>query len=333
MSRSEFSEEDVRIRPVRANPRPRSKERPKHRDAEAGFVTAVDRGRLTVVVGERIVTAVRAREMGRRTVVVGDRVAVVGDTSGSSGTLARIVRVEPRETALLRTADDVDPVERVVVANAQTLGIVASVTDPEPRGGFIDRCLVAAYDAGIEPLLIVTKTDLSEAKGLRDGYRALGVPLVEVARGRSLIDLQRQLHDRISVLIGQSGVGKSTLVNQLAPGADRMTGSVNEVTGRGRHTSTSVVALPLPDGGWVIDTPGLRSFGLGHVDPSRVIAAFGDLSLGVRDCPRGCDHLPPHCALDEWVDGGRAGPDGRARLESIRRVLASRASSTGSEGR
>ncbi|RBL85522.1 ribosome small subunit-dependent GTPase A, partial [Streptomyces cavourensis] len=104
----------------------------------------------------------------------------------------------------------------------------------------------------------------------------------------------------------------------------RTTGIVNAVTGRGRHTTTSALALPLPDGrGWVVDTPGVRSFGLHHVDPSRVIHAFPDLEPGTEECPRGCTHdeNQPECALDAWVAEGHADP---ARLDSLRRLLATR---------
>ena len=325
----EYTEDDVKIRPSSRKSRPRSKDRPAHHDARPGFVVAVDRGRYGVVLsddGSRV-AAVRARELGRRGIVVGDRVGVTGDTSGTTGTLARIVRLEPRSTALRRTPDDSDPTERVFVANAEILGIVTAAADPAPREGFIDRCLVAALDADLVPLLIVTKTDLATGEELATGYRALGVELIRVRQDGPVTDLVQRLAGRISVLIGQSGVGKSTLVNRLVPGAERDIGQVNAVTGRGRHTSTSAVGLPLPGGGWIIDTPGLRTFGLGHIDPARILAAFGELADGAAQCPRGCDHLPPHCALDDWVAAGGAGPAGAERLASFRRLL----SSVGSE--
>ena len=178
--------------------------------------------------------------------VVGDRVALAGDTSGAPGTLARVVRVSPRTTALRRSADDTDPVERVIVANADQMGIVCALADPPPRPRFIDRCLVAAYDAGLRPLLCLTKADLASADELLHAYAPLGIGHVVLGRpldAARLAPLRQYLDGRISVLIGQSGVGKSTLVNALIPDADRAVGTVNTVTGRGRHTSSSAVAL------------------------------------------------------------------------------------------
>jgi len=324
--RRELDEDDVRVRPGRGKSRPRTKDRPAYADSVPGWVVTVDRGRFGCLVdgdGARAeVTAVKARELGRKGVVVGDRVALVGALDGGDDALARIVRVEPRTSVLRRTADDSDPVERVIVANADQLAVVAAVADPVPRTGLVDRCLVAAYDAGLDPLLVVTKTDLASPDELLATYAALDVPHVAVRRGGDLTELVTRLHDRVTVLVGHSGVGKSTLVNALVPGASRATAEVNEVTGRGRHTSTSAVVLGLAAGGWVIDTPGIRSFGLAHVDPARVVHAFPDLAAGTVDCPRSCSHDEPDCALDDWVAGGHADP---VRLASLRRLLRSRA--------
>src|SRR5450432_1191379 len=328
----DLDEDDVRVRPGRGT-RPRSQLRPAHDEATPAFVLAVDRGRFTCEVGDREVTAVRARELGRKSVVVGDRVGLVGDVSGATDTLARLVRIEPRASVLRRSADDGDPIERIIVANAEQLAIVCAVADPEPQPRLIDRYLVAAFNGGLQPLLVLTKADLADPAPLIEAYALLDLRVVVTHDGRPSDELRAVLRDRLTVLAGSSGVGKSTLINALVPGADRATGDVNAVTGRGRHVSTSAVVLDLPDGGRVIDTPGIRSFGLAHVDVDRVVAAFPDLAPGTAQCPRGCQHAAPDenapavddniaaCALDDWVRAGHAEP---ARLDSLRRLLAVR---------
>jgi len=236
------------------------------------------------------------------------------------------VRITPRRSVLRRSADDSDPIERVLVANAEQLVVVAAAADPEPQPRLIDRCLVAAYDAGLDPLLVLTKSDLAPPRKVRAFYRPLAIPMLTTRQplpAQTLARLRKALDGRISVLIGQSGVGKSSLVNELVPDAGRAVGRVNAVTGKGRHTSSSAIALRLPDdSGWLIDTPGVRGFGLGHVTADRVVEAFGDLAEGTAACPPGCDHLSPGCALDEWA----AVHDATARLESLRRLLRSRES-------
>ncbi|GAB3188307.1 ribosome small subunit-dependent GTPase A [Nesterenkonia suensis] len=406
-SRRDWDESDVRVRPNKRGSRPRTKETPDYPDAELGRVVTVDRGRYTVrmhrleeadsaggpAARERVVVAVRAKALRRTPVVPGDVVALVGDTSGEDGALARLVRVEERSTLLRRSADDTDDAERVVVANADQLLIVVAAADPAPRTGFIDRALVAAYDAGIEPILLITKADLAQdpedPAGLVSHYAELSLTMVisghatptseesatpetpetletpeapetserprttEAAAGpgacspptlepSAVTRLRGLLRRHVTAMIGHSGVGKSTMVNALT-GADRATGGVNAVTGRGRHTSSSAVALNLapsddPEApvdedaareSWIIDTPGVRSFGLAHVDPDDVLAAFEDLVEGSVDCEPGCAHAAPEggCALDAWVQAGHGGEHGEARLASLRGLLSSLAGS------
>ncbi len=317
---SSYDESDVKVRPGKGS-RPRSKDRPKHKDAVVGLVITKDRGRWGVVLEDGThVVCMRARELGRTSIEVGDRVGVVGDTSGRKDTLARIVKREERSSELRRTADDTDPYERIVVANAQTLLIVCAVADPPPRTGFVERALVAAFVGGVTPVVCLTKSDLADPSEFEAELADLNVAVLRTGISDDLTEFEELISGHLSALIGHSGVGKSTLVNRIVPDANRETGEVSGV-GKGRHTSTQSVALELPGGGWIIDTPGIRSFGLAHVSPDEVIAPFPDLAEATDRCPRGCTHAgppaDPECAWDEFDPDSVIG----RRVQAVRRLL------------
>jgi ribosome biogenesis GTPase len=222
------------------------------------------------------------------------------------------------------------------VANVDQIAIVISTTNPEPREGFVDRALVVAFDQGIAPIIIMTKQDLASGDEFLKTYLDLDIIIHKIDRKSDLKTLKKVLSNKITVLLGHSGVGKSTLVNNLLGSTEnpestsdirnayRATGDVNEVTGRGRHTSSSAIALPLSPSfsgeefGWIIDTPGVRSFGIAHVQPSRVISAFAEFSEAIAHCPKNCSHNETECALNNWPGFTN---QNLARLASLRRVL------------
>ena len=335
MSKRYRDEDDVRVNNSRQfgasnKARPRTKDRPDYSDAQTAKIIEVDRGRVKALIESNLdsnikteVTAMKARELGKKSVVVGDLVSVVGDLSGTEGSLARVVTVLPRKNSLTRTIDDHVNDERVIVANVDQMGIVVAAANPEPREGFIDRALVVAFDQGIKPIIIMTKQDLADGTDFLNPYKELDITIFKIDKSSDLTSLINQLQEQVTVLLGHSGVGKSTLVNKLLGDERRATGDVNDVTGRGRHTSSSAIALQLPSKGkklssWIIDTPGVRSFGIAHVEPTRVISAYPEFTEAIKHCPKNCTHNEESCALNNWPN---LTPQNLARLASLRRVL------------
>lgn len=316
----EYDEDDIRTRPGRST-KPRSKDRPQFRDATPARVITIDRGRVTCATesGEQFF-AITARELGRRSVVVGDLVAVVGIPAANQARedFARIVRIEERRNVLRRSAED--GTERVLVSNVDYLAIVSATENPEPRHGFVNRALVAAFAEGITPILVMTKSDLASGNSFLASYEGLALPSFQLRKDIHPQEFINFIKGKVTVLIGHSGVGKSTLINRIVKEAARETGEVNEATGKGRHTSSSAIALELDGGGWIIDTPGVRSFGLSHIEREDVVAAFPDCAEVAKNCRKNCSHDEAECALNSWIadDLQRQG-----RVGALRQILSS----------
>jgi len=316
-----LDEDDVRIRPNPRGSKPRTKRRPNFDEAPLGMVLEVHLARYRVLLEDGTeVIATLAKELRKEGAVTCDRVRLAGEISGEKGALARIVKIEPRTTALSRSNEESEAGEQTIVANADQLMIVMAATNPEPRSGLVDRYLVAAYHAGIAPILVMTKCDLTDPQEFIAGFEGFDLRIVKTRSDKpNLEEIRQLLPGHTTVLVGHSGVGKTTLINAIAPNFRRATGEVNALTGKGKHTSSSAKAIPIVDG-WIVDTPGIRTFGLSGIDAAGLLKGFADLDEAAKLCPRDCSHLAsaPDCALDEQVAELKLTPK---RLESFRRLV------------
>ena len=293
-----------------AGPRDRRDQRQRNRTDETAPIVAAE-------------DASAAAEAVRPTrVAPGDRVLVTLLGPGE-GVIEDIL---PRSTTLARMRSEVGS-EQIMMANVTLAALVFAVSEPPPNIGLLDRYLALCEHAGVRALICLNKLDLGlsdEAREVIALYEGLGYSVLRVsaATGEGVEDLRERLLGQIALLTGPSGVGKSSLMNRLIPGAGQRTATISEATGKGRHTTTGARLLPLPGGGWLADTAGIRELALWATPADELARSFVELRPIADDCEyEDCAHGPNEegCAIQAALAEGRIAP---SRYASFTRLLA-----------
>ena len=241
---------------------------------------------------------------------VGDRVTLSGD--GSSGEALTITGILPRTSQLSRRNPSGARGERIVASNLDQVVVVFAMARPEPNEAMLDRFLVIAEANDLAARIVINKIDLADeatARARFGGYAAIGYPVHYTSKvtGAGLAGLHEVLQGRTSALSGPSGVGKSSLMNAMYPGLDLRVGAISESVNKGRHTTVGALMHPLPDEGYVVDTPGLREIGLWGLAAASLDQCFPEFRPALGSCRfADCNHVSePGCAVRDAVAAGR----------------------------
>ena len=283
-----------------------------------GLVIEVSKGLCRVDMGDRVVLCglrgnLTAEETGyMNAVAVGDQVSITEDGTGGG----IVESVLPRRSVLARPDTFYTHMQQIIVANVDQLLIVAAWTNPPLWLEMVDRYLVFAQMNDLAPVICINKSDLiddeADFAAKMQPYWQLGYPVIRTSAvtGEGVNDLRAALHGHTSVLSGMSGVGKSSLIAQVQPGLSLRTSHVSDASGEGRHTTTQAVWLKLTDGGAVVDTPGIREFGLTGLHPDEVVTYFPEMDAVAHECRfRDCQHInEPGCAVRAAVEAGEIAP-------------------------
>lgn len=259
-------------------------------------------------------------------VAIGDRVEYIisGEETG------HIVRVMDRTSKLTRPAAGDEHLEQVIVANADQIIATIAAAQPAPKWNLMDRYVASAEASEVEAIICITKMDLVRGKKaereimqMADEYTRIGyrVVLTSSSSGEGIDELRAVLQGKLSALIGKSGVGKSSLLNAVQPGLGIKVSEVSTYNNKGRHTTTSLEMYPLDFGGHLVDTPGMKVFGLWDVDEGEVALLYREMAPFVGTCKFGlsCMHdHEPDCAVRKAVDQGKVS---KRRYESYLRLI------------
>jgi ribosome biogenesis GTPase len=296
-------------------------------DLLKGLVIRAQSGFFDVETKKEVI---RSRLRGRLTqgpqetdvAALGDRVVISLAEDG----MGVIEQVEERQSVLSRQAPGREEIEQVIVANVDQMVFVFACADPDPNFRMLDRFLVVAEREELPAVIVANKIDLVQkrsAKAEFGEYARLGYKVLytSATKGNGIRGLRKVLHNKLSVLAGPSGAGKSSLLNRIQPGLGLRTGEISQATGRGQHTTVVPELLPLKNGGYVADTPGLKALALWDIEPEELDAYFREIRPLVAECEfSDCTHVhEPGCAVIEAVESGRISIE---RYESYQRIRA-----------
>jgi ribosome biogenesis GTPase len=285
-------------------------------DILEGTVIAVHGSLIRVQAGDRLLVVSARRRLRweggtpeSARLVVGDRVAV--EMHGAEDGVVQTVHA--RSSALTRKAPHGNR-PQVLAANVDQALVVFATVAPEPKPRTLDRFLIGCEAASIQPVIVINKVDrgTESVDGWIDFYAALGYPVLMVSArsGWGMGQIKRLLPERTTLFCGPSGVGKSSLLNAVYPGFRLTVGTVSEATGKGRHTTTRAELLPLPFGGFVVDTPGLKEFGVWNLERIEIEVAMPEIHRAAAGCRfPNCTHdHEPDCAVQAAVEAGEILP-------------------------